>query len=98
MADTENKVEKTVTKKEKAEKPAKKKDKPGMFARIGNFFRNLKSEFKKNYVVTEKPGVQEHLGRCCRYSSKCSCCMSCSRSVLERNHRTWTSALIFEGF
>ncbi|MEE1115673.1 MAG: preprotein translocase subunit SecE [Clostridia bacterium] len=47
MADTENKVEKTVTKKEKAEKPAKKKDKPGMFARIGNFFRNLKSEFKK---------------------------------------------------
>ena len=47
MADTENKVEKTVTKKEKAEKPAKKKDKPSLFARIGNFFRNLKSEFKK---------------------------------------------------
>ncbi|MGN0171896.1 MAG: preprotein translocase subunit SecE [Acutalibacteraceae bacterium] len=31
---------------EKSEKPAKKK-KPGLFARIGRYFRDTKSEFKK---------------------------------------------------
>ena len=61
MADTENKIEKEVTKKEKTEKPAKpaksakKTDKPGKLARIGNFFRNLKSDFHK---ITWSPKEQ----------------------------------------
>ena len=48
MAEETKKVTESAEKPEKAAKPAKKKStKPGIFRRIGNFFRDYKSELKK---------------------------------------------------
>ena len=50
MADTENKKNTALPEKAESKKPvkaAKKKDKPGFFQRVGNYFRSLKSEIKK---------------------------------------------------
>ncbi len=44
MSEQEKQLETT---KETKDKPAKKKDKPGFFARVARWFREMKSELKK---------------------------------------------------
>ena len=58
MSEQEKQLETT---KETKDKPAKKKDKPGFFARVARWFREMKSELKKVQWPTRKQTVNNTL-------------------------------------